>query len=111
MGHDTSYSIKNTAILDKLQDVPFEKRTARFVCAIALIDPSGKVYFTKGKMEGYIAEKIQGENGFGYDPIFYLKEYGCTSAALTEGQKNAISHRGKAVRAMRDLLEKQEENN
>lgn len=108
MGHDTSYSIKNAAILQRLSGIPFEKRTARFVCTIALIDPSGAVLFTDGKMEGYIANEIQGENGFGYDPIFYLKEYGCTSAVLTEEQKNAISHRGKAVRAMRDLLEEQE---
>ena len=108
MGHDTSYSIKNAAILQRLSGIPFEKRTAIFVCTIALIDPSGAVLFTDGKMEGYIANEIQGENGFGYDPIFYLKEYGCTSAVLTEEQKNAISHRGKAVRAMRDLLEEQE---
>ena len=111
MGHDTAYSAKNSAILERLKDVPFEKRTARFVCTIALIDPSGDVFITNGKMEGYISDKIQGENGFGYDPIFYLDEYGCTSAALTEEQKNVISHREKAVRAMRDLLKKMKNRN
>lgn len=104
MGEDTSYTIKNQALLDRLQGVPKEKRTARFVCAIAAVLPDKEVLVTRQTMEGYIGNKPEGENGFGYDPIFYLDEFGCSSAALTREQKNAISHRGKALRAMRDLL-------
>lgn len=104
MGHDTSYDIKNQAILEKLADVPKEERTARFVCAVAAVLPNGQEYTVRGTMEGYIADGIAGANGFGYDPIFWLEEYGCTSAELTEEQKNAISHRGKALRAMTQKL-------
>lgn len=104
MGEDTSYTIKNQALLDRLQGVPKEKRTARFVCAIAAVLPDKEVLVTRQTMEGYIGNETEGENGFGYDPIFYLDEFGCSSAALTREQKNAISHRGKALRAMRDLL-------
>ena len=104
MGEDTSYTIKNQALLDRLQGVPKEKRTARFVCAIAAVLPDKEVLVTRQTMEGYIGNEPEGENGFGYDPIFYLDEYGCSSAALTREQKNAISHRGEALRAMRDLL-------
>lgn len=104
MGEDTSYTIKNQALLDRLSGVPKEKRTARFVCAIAAVLPDKEVLVTRQTMEGYIGNEPEGENGFGYDPIFYLDEYGCSSAALTREQKNAISHRGKALRAMRDLL-------
>lgn len=111
MGEDTSYTIKNQALLDRLQGVPKEKRTARFVCAIAAVLPDKEVLVTRQTMEGYIGNKPEGENGFGYDPIFYLDEYGCSSAALTREQKNAISHRGKALRAMKELLIEQEKNN
>ena len=104
IGEDTSYIIKNQALLDRLQGVPKEKRTARFVCAIAAVLPDKEVLVTRQTMEGYIGNEPEGENGFGYDPIFYLDEFGCSSAALTREQKNAISHRGKALRAMRDLL-------
>lgn len=104
MGENTSYTIKNQALLDRLQGVPKEKRTARFVCAIAAVLPDKEVLVTRQTMEGYIGNEPEGENGFGYDPIFYLDEFGCSSAALTREQKNAISHRGKALRAMRDLL-------
>lgn len=104
MGEDTSYTIKNQALLDRLSGVPKEKRTARFVCAIAAVLPDKEVLVTRQTMEGYIGNEPEGENGFGYDPIFYLDEFGCSSAALTREQKNAISHRGKALRAMRDLL-------
>lgn len=104
MGEDTSYTIKNQALLDRLQGVPKEKRTARFVCAIAAVLPDKEVLVTRQTMEGYIGNEPEGENGFGYDPIFYLDEFGCSSAALTREQKNTISHRGKALRAMRDLL-------
>lgn len=104
MGEDTSYIIKNQAILDRLIGVPKEKRTARFVCAIAAAMPDGQVLVTRETIEGYIGEKPAGENGFGYDPIFYVDEYGCSTAELTEAQKNEISHRGKALRAMKEKL-------
>lgn len=105
MGEDTSYEIKNQALLDKLEGVPKEQRTARFVCAIAAVLPKEQMIFgVKENMEGYIGYKAEGENGFGYDPIFFLDEYGCSSAAISPEQKNEISHRGKALRAMKDVL-------
>lgn len=104
MGEDTSYDIKNQAILDRLSGVPKEKRTARFVCAIAAALPDGEVLVTRETIEGYIGEKPAGSNGFGYDPIFYVDEYGCSTAELSEEQKNEISHRGKALRAMKEQL-------
>lgn len=104
LGEDTSYNIKNQAILDRLSGVPKEKRTARFVCAIAAAMPDGEVLVTRETIEGYIGEKPAGSNGFGYDPIFYVDEYGCSTAELSEEQKNEISHRGKALRAMKEQL-------
>lgn len=104
LGEDTSYDIKNQAILDRLSGVPKEKRTARFVCAIAAAMPDGEVLVTRETIEGYIGEKPAGTNGFGYDPIFYVEEYGCSTAELSEEQKNAVSHRGKALRAMKEQL-------
>jgi len=104
MGHDTSYDIKNQSIIDKLEGVPDEKRSARFVCAIAAVFPDGRTESVEATMEGRIGYEIVGCNGFGYDPIFYLPEKGCTSAEITREEKNAISHRGKALRAMRDRL-------
>lgn len=106
LGEDTSYDIKNKAIIDRLEGVEKEKRTARFVCAIAAALPDGSTLVTRQTMEGYIGYEPDGENGFGYDPIFYLEEFGCSSAALSREQKNAISHRGKALRAMKELLKK-----
>ncbi|MDY3250066.1 MAG: XTP/dITP diphosphatase [Candidatus Choladocola sp.] len=104
MGEDTSYDIKNNAILEKLKGVPDEKRTARFVCAIACALPDGRVLTSCGAMEGIIGYAIKGENGFGYDPIFYLPECGCTSAEISPEQKNELSHRGKALRKMKEQL-------
>ena len=104
MGEDTSYEIKNQALIDKLDGVPKEKRTARFVCAIAAVLPDKSELVVRETMEGYIGYEIAGENGFGYDPIFYLDEFGCSSAALSREQKNEISHRGKALRAVKDIL-------
>lgn len=104
LGEDTSYEIKNQAILDRLVGVPKEKRTARFVCAIAAAMPDGEVLVTRETIEGYIGEKPAGNGGFGYDPIFYVDEYGCSTAELTEEQKNEVSHRGKALRAMKEKL-------
>ncbi len=103
-GVDTPYEIKNQIIMDRLNGVPDEKRTARFVCAIAAAFPNGKVITRTATMEGRIAYEQKGENGFGYDPIFFLPEFGCTSAELSPEDKNAISHRGKALRMMRDAL-------
>lgn len=104
LGEDTPYEVKNQAILDRLSGVPKEKRTARFVCAIAAALPDGKVLTTQATIEGYIGEKPAGENGFGYDPIFMVEEYQCSTAELSEEQKNEISHRGKALRKMKALL-------
>lgn len=106
MGADTPYSVKNQNFIDRLKGVPDEKRTARFVCVIAAAMPDGEIFTTKGVIEGRIAEEEKGENGFGFDPIFYVPEYGCTTAQLSEEQKNAISHRGKALEAMKEELRK-----
>lgn len=104
MGEDTSYDIKNRAILEKLEGVPEEKRTARFVCSIACAFPDGRLFTSSGVMEGIIGHEVKGANGFGYDPIFYLPQFGCTSAEITPEQKNELSHRGKALRAMKEKL-------
>ncbi len=104
MGHDTSYDIKNREILKRLQAVPEKERTARFVCAVAAILPSGREIAVRESMEGYVAHEIAGGNGFGYDPIFYLPEFGMTSAEISAESKNLISHRGKALRHMRAVL-------
>lgn len=105
MGEDTSYHIKNANLIERLDRVPDEKRTARFVCAIAAAFPDGTVRTVRAAMEGRIGYEEKGENGFGYDPIFYLPEYGCSSAELSMEEKNKISHRGKALRAIRDELQ------
>ena len=104
MGEDTSYDIKNANLLERMEGVEDEKRTARFVCAIAAVLPDGEVLTVQGVIEGRVAYEPKGSNGFGFDPIFYLPEYGCTSAELSEEEKNAISHRGRALRAMREKL-------
>ncbi len=104
LGEDTSYDIKNNYILDKLKDVPLEERSARFVCAIALADADGKAITKRATIEGYIGYEIRGGNGFGYDPIFMVPEFDCTTAQLTMEQKNKISHRGKALAKMKEEL-------
>ena len=106
MGEDTSYTIKNQSLIDRLDGVEKEQRTARFVCAIAAVLPNKEVLVTRQTMEGYIGWEQEGENGFGYDPIFFLDEFGCSSATLSPEQKNSISHRGKALRAMKEELKK-----
>lgn len=106
MGEDTSYEVKNKELLRRLEGVPKEKRTARFVCAVAVVFPDGETLVRRGVIEGYIGEKPAGENGFGYDPIFYLEEYRCSTAELSREKKNALSHRGRALRAVREELEK-----
>lgn len=106
MGENTSYDIKNNTLIEKLDGVPDEKRTARFVCVIACALPDGRVLTAKGTMEGRIAYECKGENGFGYDPIFYLPQCGCTSAEISPEQKNELSHRGTALRIMKEQLRK-----
>ena len=104
MGEDTSYDIKNQAIIDKLADAKGEERSARFVCAIAAALPDGRLLTTRGTIEGQIGYEIVGDGGFGYDPIFYLPERGMTTAQLSPEEKNQISHRGKALEAAKEFL-------
>ena len=105
LGHDTDYNYKMEQIMKRMENVPDEKRTARFVAAVGAVFPDGSEHVVLGAMEGVIARGIFGLNGFGYDPFFYLPEYGKTSAEITEEEKNAISHRGKALRAMLSLFD------
>lgn len=105
MGHDTSYDIKNKSLIDRLDGVPDEKRTARFVCAVAAAVPNRETKVVRGTMEGIIGYEIKGTNGFGYDPIFFLPQYGKTSAEISPEEKNKISHRGKALRMIKEKLE------
>lgn len=104
MGEDTSYDIKNANIIDRLSGLEGEKRSARFVCVIAAAFPDGTEETCRGTIEGRIGYESAGENGFGYDPIFYVPEYECTTAQLSAEQKNEISHRGKALRAMKEII-------
>ena len=104
MGEHTDYHTKNASLIKRLEGVPNEKRTARFVCAIAAAFPDGRVETVRETMEGRIGYEEKGENGFGYDPIFFLPEYGCTSAELSMEEKNKISHRGKALQAIKEEL-------
>ena len=105
MGHETSYHIKNKNLIERLEGKTGEERSARFVCAIAACFPDGRVLTTRGTMEGQIGYEEKGENGFGYDPIFYLPEYQCYSGELPLEEKNKLSHRGKALRLMKEQLE------
>ena len=104
LGTDVSYDIKNAALLQRMEGVPDEKRTARFVCAVAVVLPDGRSFVVRGEMEGRIGYEKAGENGFGYDPIFYLPDYGMTSAQISPEEKNRISHRGKALEKMVERL-------
>ena len=106
MGEDTPYSVKNANLISRLAGVPDEQRTARFVCAIAAAFPDGEVLTTRGTIEGIIGYEERGENGFGYDPIFYLPEYKKSTAELSREEKNALSHRGRALRQMEEELRK-----
>ena len=112
MGEDTSYRLKNANLIERLEGVPKEKRTARFVCAIAAVlpeaaagaGPEEKEFVVRGTIEGYIGWEERGTNGFGYDPIFYVDEYGCSTAELDSETKNRISHRGNALRLCEERL-------
>ena len=104
LGRDTDYDYKNNYIINKLSDAQDKERSARFVCVISLVLPDGREFVERGVVEGLIGYEQKGENGFGYDPIFYLPEYGKTSAELSPDEKNKISHRGKALSAMKKLI-------
>lgn len=104
MGEDTPYSVKNQYIIDKLKDAKQDERSARFVCVIACAFPNGEIITRRATIEGYIDHQISGANGFGYDPIFYVPKYQCTTAQMKPEQKNEISHRGKALRAIKEEI-------
>lgn len=108
LGEDTPYSVKNANLIDRLQGVPDERRTARFVCAIAAVLPDGRELTTRAAIEGRIGYEEKGNGGFGYDPIFYVPELHKTTAELTGEEKNLVSHRGKALQLMKEELKKYE---
>ena len=107
-GRDTPYEIKNQILIDELSGVEDSKRTARFRCVIAGIFPDGEIKVTHGTIEGMIGREIIGDKGFGYDPIFYLPEYGCTTGQMPLELKNKLSHRGKALEKMKEIIRKKE---
>ncbi|MBO4497853.1 MAG: RdgB/HAM1 family non-canonical purine NTP pyrophosphatase [Lachnospiraceae bacterium] len=104
MGEDTSYDIKNAEILRRMEGVAWEDRTARFVCAIAMVGEDGREEAVQATFEGFCAYEIKGEYGFGYDPIFFVPEFGCNDAELLPEVKNRISHRAKALVLAREVL-------
>lgn len=106
LGEDTSYTIKNNHIIKELEGVEGNDRSARFVSVIACVFPNGDTITTRGTIEGLVGYEEKGENGFGYDPIFYVPECGCTTAELSLEEKNKISHRGKALEMMKEELKK-----
>ena len=99
-GENASDKDRNDKLLSILEDVPFEKRKARFVCVIAVILSNGEEFTVKGIFEGYIGFEPKGNNGFGYDPLFFVPEYNMTSAQMEPSKKHEISHRGKALKSM-----------
>lgn len=106
LGEETPFDVKSRDFLRRLEGVAEEARTARFVCAIAAVWPDGKEVTTLGTIEGRIGHELKGDNGFGYDPIFYLPEYGRTAAELSDEEKNRISHRSRALEKMKPELMK-----
>ena len=109
-GENTDYTTKINRIWDMMKQSGSDNRKAKFVCAIALITPDGNEYTLRGECEGVIHDKIQGNNGFGYDPVFYIPDLGMTTAEMSSEEKNKISHRGRALSMMTDLLENLFEN-
>jgi len=105
-GKDATDFEKNKQILEMLEGVPFEKRSARFTCAIAAAYPDGNHFVVKGLCNGYIGYEPKGSNGFGYDPIFFVPEYGMTTAQMKPEEKHKISHRGNALRLMLNEFKK-----
>lgn len=108
MGEDTPYSEKNADLISRLDGVPEEKRTARFVCAISAVLSDGSEYTVRGTVEGQIGYGQRGDGGFGYDPIFYVPEFGRTMAEMPAEEKNRVSHRGKALELMKEVLRRNE---
>lgn len=104
MGEETSYHVKNQALIDRLKDAEGEQRSARFVCVIAAAFPDGRIITTRGTIEGRIGYEEKGNNGFGYDPILYVPEYNMTTGEMEPELKNKISHRGKALEQMKKEL-------
>lgn len=107
LGEDTSYDIKNQYIIDKLEGVKGKDRSARFVCAMALAYPDGRYETCYGTIEGLIAFEQKGKNGFGYDPIVYVPEYEMTTGEMDPRLKNSISHRGKALTQMKEIIRRE----
>lgn len=105
-GENASDKDRNDKLLKLMEGVPFEKRTARFVCAVAVVLPDGTYFTVRGTCEGYIAFEVKGDNGFGYDPLFYMPEYEKTVAQMPKEVKNSVSHRGKALKLMVEELGK-----
>ena len=108
LGEDTSYDVKNRELISRLEGVPEDRRTARFVCAIAAVLADGREFTVRGVIEGRIGHEQKGQGGFGYDPIFYVPEYGKTTAEMSPEEKNLISHRGKALMLMKEVLKDNE---
>ncbi len=104
-GEHASDADNNRKLLEELKNVPDSQRTARFVCVMCLVLPDGKHFTTRGETEGIILRQADGNNGFGYDPLFFNNAYGKTFAQLTPEEKNAISHRGSALMQMRKIME------
>ncbi|SEK17622.1 XTP/dITP diphosphohydrolase [Pseudobutyrivibrio ruminis] len=108
MGEDTSYDIKNANLIERLDGVEKQDRSARFVCAVSAVFPDGEDAVVRGTIEGYIGWEPMGTNGFGYDPIFYLWDKDVSTASLSPEDKNAISHRGQALRMIKEVIYKHE---
>ena len=103
-GPDCNDAGNNAKLLSELAEIPEEKRTARFRCCLSLAADGNIVARSEGVIEGRIAFSEQGDNGFGYDPLFYVPQHGCTTAQMAPEQKNAVSHRGQAIRAMKQIM-------
>lgn len=101
LGRDTSYRVKNNDLIRRTNETNDPDRVCRFVCAIAAVFPDGSEHVVRGIIEGVVADKEYGINGFGFDPIFYVPEFGCTTAELSPEAKNACSHRGNALRLLK----------
>jgi len=108
MGEDASYDIKNANLIERLEGVEKNDRSARFVCAVSAVFPDGSEEAVRGTIEGYIGWEPMGANGFGYDPIFYLWDKDVSTASISPEEKNAISHRGQALRKIKEVIVKHE---
>lgn len=109
LGRETPYKEKNLNLIKRVDETGDKDRTARFVCAVAAVFPDGETKVVRGTIEGTVAKTPSGNNGFGYDPIFYVPKFGCTTADLTNAEKNKVSHRGNALRLMKEILLKANE--